>query len=78
MRVLDVCYLNSLGASATSSLIEAAETPRRPEAHNAFAVIQARKGDAEAIVADRNWRSHQARRVWNARLILAHKVQTRP
>jgi len=76
-RTLDVDYLASLGTSAVPSLIKVAETPGRSEAHAAFAVLQCRKPDARAWLAQLNWRSWQHRKVGHTRLLAEHEVRTR-
>ncbi|HSH39767.1 MAG TPA: DUF4173 domain-containing protein, partial [Chthoniobacterales bacterium] len=76
-RTLDVKYLASLGPSAIPSMIRVAETPARPEAHEAFLIIQKRKPHAQARLAARDWRSWQQRKVQNTRLLATHDVRTR-
>ena len=73
-RTLDVEYLSSLGASAIPSLIRVADTGR-PEAHDAFLVLQKRKPAAERRLADRDWRSWQQREIRNLRLLAPHEVR---
>jgi hypothetical protein len=75
-RTLDVEYLASLGASAIPSLIRVAEMRDRPEAHQAFAIIQKRKPRAQAYLAQLDWRSWQHRDVVNMRLLATHEVRT--
>ena len=75
-RTLDVEYLGSLGASAFPSLIRVAETADRPEAHEAFVKIQKWKPQAQAYLAQLNWRSWQQRDVVNMRLLATHEVRT--
>ena len=75
-RTLDVDYLASLGAPAIPSLIRVAEMPDRPEAHQAFVIIQKRKPQAQAYLAQLNWRSWQHRDVRDMRLLTTHEVRT--
>jgi hypothetical protein len=75
-RTLDLEYLASLGSSAVPSLIQVAETAGRPEAHDAFVVLQKRKPAAERRLATLDWRSWQQREVRNTRLLATHEVRT--
>jgi hypothetical protein len=75
-RTLDVGYLASLGPSAYRALIIAAETPERPEAHDAFEVFQEKKRYEAERLASVDWRSWQGRELRNARLLVQHQVRT--
>ncbi|MEA3213008.1 MAG: hypothetical protein QOE70_6065 [Chthoniobacter sp.] len=76
-RTLDVDYLESLGPSAYPALIAVAETPNRPEAHEAFQKAQQRKEIERVYLDNLNWRSWQQREVRNARWLLEHEIRTR-
>lgn len=76
-RGIDLDYIESMGPSGWSALIQVAQTPARPEAHTAFLKVQQLKETQRPKLANGNWRSWQWRKVEAARELLECAIRTR-